>query len=215
MSRPKLPRKSTNIDMTAMCDVAFLLLSFFILATKFKPAEAVEIQTPTSVQKVKVPEKDVVLVSISADGKVFLSVSEEERRTALINELNTRRTLGLSAADVEVATRAPFFGTPLSQLKTSLSVPADKYTGATFPGIPAKDSTNNELIDWMSAVVAVYKGDKMNLLLKGDMKSKYPTFKNVIAAFKRNELLKFQMITNPEGVPEDSELFKTGQKTAQ
>ena len=40
MGRAKLPRKSTNIDMTAMCDVAFLLLSFFILATKFKPPEA-------------------------------------------------------------------------------------------------------------------------------------------------------------------------------
>ena len=37
MARAKIPRKSTNIDMTAMCDVAFLLLSFFILATKFKP----------------------------------------------------------------------------------------------------------------------------------------------------------------------------------
>ncbi|MFM7710399.1 MAG: biopolymer transporter ExbD, partial [Ferruginibacter sp.] len=34
MPKIKIPRKSTNIDMTAMCDVAFLLLSFFILATK-------------------------------------------------------------------------------------------------------------------------------------------------------------------------------------
>jgi biopolymer transport protein ExbD len=215
MARPKLPRKSTNIDMTAMCDVAFLLLSFFILATKFKPAEAVEIQTPTSVQKAKVPEKDAVLVSISADGKLFLSVSEEDRRQALVTELNTRRNLGLSAAEIQAAARAPFFGAPFSQLKSSLAIPADKYNGTTLPGIPAKDSTSNELIDWMSAIVTVYKGEKMNLLLKGDMKSKYPTFKNVIAAFKRNELLKFQMITNPEGVPEESELYRVGQKTEQ
>lgn len=215
MARPKLPRKSTNIDMTAMCDVAFLLLSFFILATKFKPQEAVPIQTPSSVQKAKVPEKDVVLVSIAADGKVFLSVSEQERRKALVNELNTRRSLGLSATEVQLAASTPFFGTPFSQFKSSLAIPKDKYTGTTLPGIPAKDSTNNELYDWMNAVVTVYKGEKMNLMLKGDMNSKFPTFKNVIAAFKRTDLLKFQMITNPEGVPEDSELFRVGQKTAQ
>ena len=49
MARPKIARKSTNVDMTAMCDVAFLLLSFFILTTKPKPSEAVPIQTPKSV----------------------------------------------------------------------------------------------------------------------------------------------------------------------
>ncbi len=60
MGRAKLPRKSTNIDMTAMCDVAFLLLSFFILATKFKPPEALTVITPSSVSTKIAPEKDVV-----------------------------------------------------------------------------------------------------------------------------------------------------------
>jgi biopolymer transport protein ExbD len=212
MARPKLPRKSTNIDMTAMCDVAFLLLSFFILATKFKPPEAINVNTPTSVQKVKVPPKDVVQVSISADGKVFLTMDDVERKKAVLTELNTRRSLGLSGSDIDVAAKAPFFGTPLSTLKSSLTIPAAKYSGTTFPGIPAKDSSNNEMNDWMSAVVTVYKGEKMNLLLKGDMNSKYPTFKNIISAFKRNDLLKFQMITNPEGVPEGTDLFRTGSK---
>jgi biopolymer transport protein ExbD len=212
MARPKLPRKSTNIDMTAMCDVAFLLLSFFILATKFKPQEAITVNTPTSVQKVKVPPKDVVLVSISADGKVFLTVDDADRKKAILTELNTRRNLSLSPADIESLTKVPFFGTPISQLKNSLSVPSAKYSGTTFPGIPAKDSSNNEMNDWMSAIVTAYKGDKMNLLLKGDMNSKYPTFKNIISAFKRNDLLKFQMVTNPEGVPEGTDLFRTGQK---
>ncbi len=46
MGRAKIPRKSTTIDMTAMCDVAFLLLSFFILATKFKPPEALSGDDP-------------------------------------------------------------------------------------------------------------------------------------------------------------------------
>lgn len=212
MARPKLPRKSTNIDMTAMCDVAFLLLSFFILATKFKPPEAITVTTPTSVQKVHVPEKDAVLLTISPEGKVFLSIDDADRKKSVIQELNKRRNLNLTPQDIEAAGKVPFFGTPVAQLKSSLSIPADKYSGAAFPGIPAKDSTNNEVTDWMAAVQTAYQGAKLNLLLKGDMNSKYPTFKNVISAFKKNDLLKFQMVTNPENVPEGTELFKTGQK---
>jgi hypothetical protein len=47
MPKLKIPRKSTTIDMTAMCDVAFLLLSFFILATKQKPPEVLTVSPPS------------------------------------------------------------------------------------------------------------------------------------------------------------------------
>lgn len=213
MARPKLPRKSTNVDMTAMCDVAFLLLSFFILTTKFKAPEVVPIAPPNSVSSKKVPDKDVVMVSINAEGKVFLDMDNKEMKSAAVKELNTRRTLGLTGNDIDKAADVPFFGTPLAQLKSALQIPKDKYNGAAFPGIPAKDSTNNELTDWMSAITAAYRGKTMNLLFKGDMDAKYPTFRNVIAAFKKNDLLKFQMITNPEGVPEGTELFRTAKRT--
>ena len=42
MSRIKIPRKSTAIDMTAMCDVAFLLLTFFILTAKLKQQDPLQ-----------------------------------------------------------------------------------------------------------------------------------------------------------------------------
>ena len=161
MGRAKLPRKSTNIDMTAMCDVAFLLLSFFILTTKFKPAEAIAVETPSSVASKIAPSKDFVLVTIDKDGKVFLTMDDEQKKELVANTINTERNLG-----------------------------------------------NNELTYWMQVVKAAYAGEKMDLLLKGDNVSKYPAFKNVIAAFKKNELLKFQMVTNPENAPEGSELWK-------
>ena len=71
MGRAKLPRKSTNIDMTAMCDVAFLLLSFFILTTKFKPAEAIAVTTPSSVASKIAPSKDFVLITLIKMVKYF------------------------------------------------------------------------------------------------------------------------------------------------
>ena len=98
MGRAKLPRKSTNIDMTAMCDVAFLLLSFFILATKFKPPEALSVVTPSSVSTKVAPEKDVVMVIIDKDGKVYLSVSEanQAEKKEMIEAINTAHNIGLT-----------------------------------------------------------------------------------------------------------------------
>ena len=111
MGRAKLPRKSTNIDMTAMCDVAFLLLSFFILTTKFKPAEAIAVTTPSSVAAKVAETKDVVLITIDKDGKVFISMDDESKKEVIANTLNTTKNLNL---DVQKFKKAGFFGARLT-----------------------------------------------------------------------------------------------------
>ncbi|MCG7857667.1 ExbD/TolR family protein [Flavihumibacter sp.] len=208
MPKAKLPRKSTNIDMTAMCDVAFLLLSFFILTTKFKPSETLAVQTPSSVASKIAPQKDVALVTIDKEGKVFVSFSEDAPTKEVLEALNTNRTLGLSDAELTALSKGPFFGVPIGQLKSLASQPADNWPKMNLPGIPVLDTINNEMVDWMRAIKSGFQGIKMNLLVKGDNASKYPAFKGVIDAFKKNDEMKFQMVTNPEGVPEGTELYK-------
>lgn len=209
MGRAKLPRKSTSIDMTAMCDVAFLLLSFFILTTKFKPAEAIAVTTPNSVAAKVAETKDIVLITIDKDGKVFLSMDDESKKEIIANTLNSTKNLGLN---VQAFKKAGFFGAPFSGLAAFLSIPEEARKGGALPGIPAKDSTNNEIKEWMSLVLTAYAGQKANIQLKGDNAAKYPAFKSVIDAFKKNDILKFQMITNPESVPVGSELWKAAMK---
>lgn len=212
MARPKIPRKSTSVDMTAMCDVAFLLLSFFILTAKPKPPEALAVATPSSVSSKKAPEENVVQVTITKDGKVFLSTGDNEadrsKKQSIIQDLNQTNNLGLSNGEVAALVKQPFLGVALSQLKQQASMPSDRLNDQVLPGIPVKDTTNNEMIKWMRAVHDAYEGTKLNILLKGDNLTKYPYFKNVLTAFKRNDLLKFQMITNPESVPTGTELYK-------
>lgn len=212
MPKVKIPRKSTNIDMTAMCDVAFLLLSFFILATKQKPPEAVTITTPTSVST-KVVKDEAIVVTLAKDGKIFLMLNDKKHKDAIIDDINTSKSLGLSPAEIAKLKKQEFIGMPFSKLKSYLQlkegVAADK-----MDGIPS-DSTNNELADWIRSVSNAFKGESMenlNLLVKGDNAAKYPAFKNVKSAFKKNDIFKFKIVTNPEGIPGDSELAKNPPK---
>jgi len=217
MPRAKIPRKSTSIDMTAMCDVAFLLLSFFILATKFKPPEALTVTTPNSVSSKVAPDKNVVLITIDKDAKVYFSVSDGNisEKAAIIDDINTAKNLGLTDAEKKNFSANPtaYIGVPFSQLKSLLDKNPADLKGFVMPGIPVKDSTDNELIEWVRASVGAFSGAKMNLLVKGDDASKYPSFQGVIIAFKKNEQLKFQMVTNPVGAPVGTELYNAQQKT--
>jgi|HubBroStandDraft_3_1064219.scaffolds.fasta_scaffold33736_2 biopolymer transport protein ExbD len=217
MGRAKLPRKSTNIDMTAMCDVAFLLLSFFILATKFKPPEALSVITPSSVSTKTAPEKDVVLVTIDKEGKVYLSVSDanvNEKKT-MIDAINTSKNIGLSDAEKANFVNIPnaYIGAPFSQLKSYLDKNPEQLRNVVKPGIPAVDSTNNEMVDWFRAAQDAFQGRKMNILVKGDDASKYPSLQGVIIALKKNDLMKFQVVTSPVPPPLGSELYKAQQAT--
>jgi biopolymer transport protein ExbD len=202
--------------MTAMCDVAFLLLSFFILTTKFKPDEAVTVDTPSSVSAKFAPETDVTLITITKEGKTFLSLDNEEVKRAMAESMNKEMNLGLSPTELQLFTTVGFFGAPINQLKSFLNVPKEQMKEESLPGIPALDSANNELVQWMKHIVAAHSstGAKFNLILKGDNKSKYPQFRNVIDAFKKNEQFKFQMVTNPESVPTGTDLWKRNMRSS-
>jgi len=217
MPKVKVARKSTAIDMTAMCDVAFLLLSFFILTTKFKPSEVLKVTTPNSVSHNAAPENDVVLITMDKDGKIFLSVSDKntsEKRT-MIDNINTSKGLNLTDAQKKAFVRAnSFVGVPFSQLGGFLNTPPDDIKKLKMDGIPVTDTLNNQLTEWLTAAKGAFEGRKMQILVKGDNNAKYPSFQGILNALKKNDLLKFQMVTNPEGVPAGSELSKLPKKAA-
>lgn len=208
MGRAKLPRKSTSVDMTAMCDVAFLLLSFFILTTKFKPSEAIAVTIPKSVAAKVAPTKDYVQVIIDKDGKVFLEMDDEAIRETIGNSLNATKNLGL---DINAFKKSLFYGASFAGLKSFLAIPEEQRKGNLLPGIPTQDTAHNELTEWMAQVLSAYQGKKPFFLLKGDNMAKFPAFKSVITAFKKNDILKFQMVTNPESVPVGTDLWKKAQ----
>ena len=218
MPSVKIPRKSTDFDMTPFVDVAFLILSFFMLATKFKPPEKVTVTTPKSVSADKLKEQDGLLVSFDSAGKVFLTVTilKEQNRdlySEVISSINAAKQLGLTDAEKQAFVKQPMIGVPFAQLKSYLA-----GNKVAENGIPV-DSTNNELAQWVASANDVFRQhtDRKlapNYLIKGDNNSAYPSFKGVIDAFRLNQVFRFQLVTDPRSVPAGTELYKNPKKAS-
>lgn len=209
MPSVNVAKKNTDTDMTPFVDIGFLILSFFIMATKFKPPEPVEIKTPNSVSAGKLPENDAVMVTIDPENRVFFSVLSEKNvgvYDKIMQELNTSNNLGLTPAEIANFKKTAAVGVPFSQLKNLLAIPADEQKNVKQIGIPVMDSATNELVRWIAASKNAFAGQKLTFLIKGDSKSKFPTFEAVVSALKRNDENKYNLVTSPEDAPANSEL---------
>ncbi len=209
MPSVKIKKHAPENDMTPFVDVAFLILAFFMLATKFKPEDPVEIKTPNSVSANKVPEKDNFTVQIDKDGKAYFFMDNPEYSKKVIENVNTTRSLGLTPAEIKAFVNAPSIGVPFNMLKSYLSMDPEAQKKYISPGVPAGDSTGGELFFWIRDVLSTYSGKKLNMLIKADNGTKYPAFKNVLAAFKKNDQNKFLLITSPEDAPPGTALYET------
>jgi len=182
-----------------------------MLATKFKPEEPVEVTTPNSVSSTTLPEKDAFMVSVDKGGRVFVQVDNPEFRQILIQNLNQTRNLGLTPAEMKSFINAPSIGVPFNQLKGLLAMDQDLAKKVQQPGVPCADSTGGELYFWIRDALSAYSGRKLNLLIKADNDAKYPVFKNILDAFKKNDQNKFLLVTSPEDAPIGSSLYETRQ----
>ena len=223
MRRAKIARKSTAVDMTAMCDVAFLLLSFFILVARHKTEDNLNVQTPNSVSSVIVPEKNVVLLTMDRNAKVYFSVSEKNtaEKKLIIDAISTAKGLNLTELEKKNFYNNPsaYIGVPFESIRPYLDLHPDQAKSYKSPGIPAQDSTNNQLIDWIHAAVTAFEGKPMTIMVKGDDAAAYPSFQAILIALKKNDQLKFKLVTNPVAAPAGSELAKrqllTGNKSSE
>lgn len=64
MPTRKRPRARIGIDMTPMVDIGFLLVIFFMSTYHARPPETVQVTLPLSRSPYKVPEADVMIVTV-------------------------------------------------------------------------------------------------------------------------------------------------------
>jgi biopolymer transport protein ExbD len=203
MPKVKLPRKSTSIDMTAMCDVSFLLLTFFMLTSKFRPAEVVPIDLPGSRSQIKL--EGVMTISVAKDGAAYFSLSKREDREQLLERmLNKHPEIKLTQNQMTAFAGLDMFGFSLADMPQILALNPEQYKAYKQTGIP-KDSAHCELAEWV--LQTRYVDQKMKVAVKGDKDSNIKAIKQIIYALtEKADIHKFNLITTLSGSSQKTEV---------
>jgi biopolymer transport protein ExbD len=200
MPKVKVPRKSTSVDMTAMTDVAFLLLTFFMLATKFKPDEPVIVDTPSSISEIQLPESDVILLTVDKSDRVFFSVDGQQVREQLLKQMSAKYNMTFTDKQMKEFAVMSAFGVPIAQLPQLLDMKSEQRNKVEQKGIPT-DSLNNELGDWIMQTRLASKqinNKDVRVAVKGDKNTNYPIVKRIIKTLQEKNVNRFNFITTME-----------------
>lgn len=197
IAKPK--RQGPGMDMTAMCDVAFLLLTFFILTTQFKGQESVPIDTPSSISEKKLKEQDMFIITLDKDGNPFFGMTNPADKVAALKSMSSEFGIGFTDKQVKIFSQTPDFGVPLNQLGGFLNLDTKQKEQVKKPGIPNDSTGKSELIAWVKAASAANPQGK--LAIKGDVGTMYPKVKGILDAMQKEKINKFQLITDAENKP--------------
>ena len=193
-------KKSTSIDMTAMCDVSFLLLTFFILTATAKAPEVLPVDTPQSTVQTKLPTDNLATITIGK-GKVFFDLKGREVRKKTLELMGQKYELEFSDDDTNKFALMESFGVPLQNLKQILDMKASDRAKAGQPGIP-KDSLDNQLKEWLlnsrRANIDI-NNKELEIAIKGDAKEEYATIKQVMDILQEQKINNFSLVTGLRG----------------
>ena len=197
MARVKPKRHNIRVDMTAMTDVSFLLLTFFILTAQFAKPDIETITTPSSISEKLLPDASLMTILTTTDGRFYFTpVENGTERIALLDKMGEKYGMKFTDAEKVAFSNVQSIGVPMNQLKGFLDLPDDErkaYKSKT--GIPM-DSTNTQLTEWVKQSLAVNPDYK--LAIKGDVNTKYPKVKSLFEGLRDMDFLKFWLITSQE-----------------
>jgi biopolymer transport protein ExbD len=195
MGKVKMHRATPSIDMTPMVDLAFLLVTFFMLTTKFAPEEPMAVDTPSSVSEIKIPDTDIMTISIGKDGRIFFNVDGQFTRADLLAKIGTLYSIDFTPEETHRFALMSSVGVPIGSLKQFLGMSPEERKAIQQPGIPC-DSVKNELADWV--LQARLANRKLRVAIKGDQDAEYPVVKRVVNTMIDRKVNRFNLITNME-----------------
>ena len=188
-------RASPTIDMTPMVDLAFLLVTFFMLTTKFAPDEPIKVETPTSVSTIKIPDTNILTISVTKDDRVFFNMDGKYNRAELLGKMGEIYHVNFSPQDQAAFSVLPSFGVPVGSLKQFLELSTEERKEIQQTGIPY-DSLHNELGDWV--IQARTTNRMLRIAIKGDQNSNFPVMKQIIKTLIERKVNRFNLVTNME-----------------
>jgi biopolymer transport protein ExbD len=201
MPKVKIPRKSTAVDMTAMCDVAFLLLTFFILTTKFRPQEAVNIDIPASTAQIPIPEKDIMMFQIAPDGRIFFGLDDQNTRLKLLERLATTYELTFTPEQKDAFRLIESWGVDIRSLPDYLNMDPTERGAFNQPGLNIDTTGGQHQVEDL-ILFSRQENNALRIAIKGDKTTEYRYFDKLIRALQNRKVNKFNLITSAKTAQE-------------
>lgn len=218
MSKKPSKGGAPALDMTPMVDLAFLLVTFFMLTASFRMAEPVVVDPPSSIGQVDLPDNHI-LVTIDNDGRAFFGISNSTAKMNALRQMSAKYKVPFTEQQIVKFSGLPSFGVDIKDLPAYIDAKEEarkNFKGQT--GVPLDTiKPNNQLKDWISIggteAVKMYeeakakaaegggefKAEKPRYAIKCDAKTKYIYVKDVIKTFTDLKLYQFNLITSLEG----------------
>lgn len=201
--------------MTPMVDLAFLLVTFFMLTATMRSPEPVLIDTPGSISEELLP-KNTMLITIDTNGRVFFNIENPVVRRKMLETMITQfPTVKFSEEQIVKFSNMQSFGMPFEKLPKYIDAePNDrKLMDVASTGIPIDtgDIKKNELAFWINNGRIEEKRyreenpdkkiDPLRVGIKADTKSAYRKIDLVLDVFKKQNVFNFNLITDLEANP--------------
>jgi biopolymer transport protein ExbD len=204
MAKVKSHKAAGAIDMTAMCDVAFLLLTFFILTATAKQPEPLAVDTPNSTVQTKLPDTGLATLTVGK-GKVFFGMVDRPVRRRTLELMGQEFGVNFTEDEKNRFSLIDGFGVPVANLSQIIKLSSsDRNKEGLQTGIP-RDTVNlerDELSRWIyNARVANTEltNNDLKFAIKGDAKLEYPTIKQVMDVLQKQDVNTFNLVTGLRG----------------
>ena len=203
MAEVQSSKGSPSLDMTPMVDLAFLLVTFFMLTATSRVTEPVVVDTPSSTADKLLP-KNVILISIDDEGKPFYNINNSEVRKKTLQKMGQQYQITFTEKELQTFGGMTSIGVPMAKLKEYINMEdADRVKFPSY-GIPSgskKDTLHhhlaNELRDW----IQFGRIEAVRYAIKADGQSNYIAVKEIIKVFTDIDIYRFNLITDLEQGP--------------
>ena len=200
MSKVKVARKSTRIDMTAMSDVTVLLLTFFMLTSTFVRKEPVQVTTPASVSEFKIPEVNILSILIDPKGKVFMSLDKQTDMVETLTSVGKDYGVSFTSKELKKFRILKTFGVPIKSMKAYLAMTTDEQDKVLKElGIPTTKG-DNQFKDWIKSARAA--NPDLRIAIKADQNTPYKVIKDVMTSLQDLRENKYNLITSLKKISE-------------